>query len=194
MTCWVVIPAKPPEDAKTRLAGVLKAGERAALFHAMLHHVVATVRAARLVDRLCILGPSRLGLSDDVPLLPDAGHGLNPALQAALPAMEATRVIVIHADLPGLTANDVDLLAAAPAGTIAIAPDRHGSGTNALSLPLPQAKDFTFAFGPDSFAAHNAEAERLGLKIETIHSQGLARDVDEPEDLPDAMNLTGKPG
>jgi 2-phospho-L-lactate/phosphoenolpyruvate guanylyltransferase len=193
MTCWVVIPAKPPEDAKTRLASVLKAGERAALFHAMLHHVVDTVRAASLVDRLCILGPSRLGLSEDLPLLPDAGIGLNPALQAALPGLEATRVIVIHADLPGLTANDVNLLAAAPAGTIAIAPDRHGTGTNALSLPLPQAKGFTFAFGPDSFAAHIAEAERLGLKIETIHSQGLARDVDEPEDLPDAMKLTGKP-
>ena len=75
---------------------------------------------------------------------------------------------------------------------VAIAPDRHGRGTNALSLPLPEAEGFTFAFGPDSFALHNLEAARLGLKIEEIHSPGLACDIDEPADLPDAAGLMDK--
>jgi 2-phospho-L-lactate/phosphoenolpyruvate guanylyltransferase len=194
VSTWAVIPVKPSKGAKTRLSGVLSAAEREGLVEAMLAHVVTQTRSAGLVDHVCILGPSRLGISPEVPLLPDPGKGLNPALQAALERIAgqaATRMIVIHADLPKLANQDVQLLAAAPPGTIAIAPDRHGTGTNALSLPLPEARGFTFAFGPDSFALHHTEAERLGLPVEEIHSQGLARDIDEPPDLADARELIG---
>ena len=80
-------------------------------------------------------------------------------------------------------------LAAAAPGSVAIAPDRHGLGTNALSLPLPAAAGFLFAFGDDSFARHRAEAERLGLAVEAVHNLRLERDVDLAEDLPDAAAL-----
>lgn len=191
MGTWVIIPVKPPAGAKTRLAGALSASQREELVRAMLAHVVGEVRGSAKVDRVLILGPSRLGLPDDVPLLADPGTGLNPALQSALPQVKADRMIVLHADLPGITSAEIDLLADAPEGVIAIGPDRHGKGTNALSLPLPRAKHFTFAFGPDSYAKHLAEAERLGIEIRTIRSAGLERDVDEPEDLADAARLTG---
>jgi 2-phospho-L-lactate guanylyltransferase len=194
MTCWVIIPIKPPEQAKSRLAEVLDAHERAALAGTMLRHVVNVAQAADHVQHLVLLGPSRLGMDEDIPLLADPGGGLNPALHSALAQVSregAHRFIVLFADLPKLAMQDVQLLARVRGGTIAIAPDRHGTGTNALSLPLPEAKGFTFAFGPDSFALHRTEAARLGLKIETIHSQGLARDVDVPEDLPDAAGLIG---
>lgn len=192
MGTWVVIPVKPPAGAKTRLAGALSAPEREDLVRTMLAHVVSEVRQSR-VDKLLILGPSRLGLPENVPLLADPGTGLNPALQSVLPQIEANRLIVLHADLPGITSAEIDLLADAPEGVIAIGPDRHGKGTNALSLPLPHAKDFTFAFGPDSYAKHVAEANRLGIEIRTIRSAGLERDVDEPEDLADAARMTGSP-
>lgn len=195
MNCWAVIPIKLPEKAKIRLAGVLSEPERAALADAMLRHVVGAAQAADHVQHVALLGPSRLGLDESIPLLTDPGGGLNPALHSALERISsenADRMIVLFADLPLLTINDVQLLAAAPPGTIAIAPDRHGSGTNALSLPLPQARGFTFAFGPDSFALHRAEAERLGIALEEIHSPGLARDVDMPEDLPDAAMLMNR--
>lgn len=191
MAIWAVIPVKPPQGAKTRLAGKLSPSEREALVRAMLAHVHGVVKASGKIDRVLILGPSRLGLPDDVPLLADPGTGLNPALQSVLPQVEADRLIVLHADLPGITPAEIDRLAGAPEGVIAIGPDRHGKGTNALSLPLPRAKDFTFAFGPDSYARHVAEAGRLGIAIETIRSPGLERDVDEPEDLADAARLTG---
>ena len=193
MAIWAVIPVKPPQGAKTRLAGKLSPSEREALVRAMLVHVHGVVKASGKVDRVLILGPSRLGLPDDVPLLADPGTGLNPALQSVLPQLEADRLIVLHADLPGITPAEIDRLAGTREGVIAIGPDRHGKGTNALSLPLPRAKDFTFAFGPDSYARHVAEAGRLGIAIETIHSPGLERDVDEPEDLADAAGLTGTP-
>ena len=197
MTCWVIIPVKPPEQAKSRLAEVLDGDERAALARAMLAHVVAAARGADHVQHVALLGPTRLGMAEDLPLLADPGTGLNPALQSAMVQISgepAERLIVLFADLPRLTVQDVQLLACAPPGTVAIAPDRHGTGTNALSLPLPAAKGFTFAFGPDSFALHNMEAERLGLRIEAIHSQGLARDVDVPEDLADAAGLIAPDG
>ena len=192
MTCWLIIPVKPPHQAKSRLSEVLSEDQRAKLARSMLRHVFGAALAAGGVDQIALLGPSRLGLPGDVMLLGDPGGGLNPAVESALAHVAdegAGRMIVLFADLPLLTSQDVERLAAAPSGTIAIAPDRHGTGTNALSLPIPAAKGFTFAFGTDSFAAHRAEAGRLGLRIELVHSPGLARDVDVPDDLVDAQGL-----
>lgn len=189
MTVWAVIPARPSGEGKTRLAGVLGAEERQALARAMLAHVVEAVKTASNVDTICIIGA---GEGHDVRLLADPGQGLNPALAEAIGqagAAGASRAVLVHGDLPQLTSRDVELLAAARKGSLAIAPDRHGTGTNALSLPLPAASGFAFAFGPDSFRRHLAEAERLGLPVETIRSPGLAHDIDEPDDLPDAAEL-----
>lgn len=196
MTCWAIIPTKTPGDGKNRLSSVLDGMARRKLVGVMLTHVVSAVEAARNVDRTCLVGPSRHGLPETLPLLNDPGQGLNAAVASAFDeaaAGGATRVLIIHGDLPQLSTQDVELLAAAAPGSLAIAPDRHGIGTNALSLPLPGAKGFTFAFGTDSFARHRAEAQRLGLATETIHSQGLAHDVDEPADLPDAEGLLKQP-
>ena len=197
MTCWAVIPVKASLEGKSRLAGVLDANARRALVRAMLTHVVDAASQAPNISHVCLLGPSRHGLSDDLPLLDEPGGGLNAAVQSALAHVAkqgADRVVFIAADLPTVTATDLGLLAAAPAGEIAIAPDRHEIGTNAISLPLPAAAGFSFAFGPDSLALHRAEAQRLGLPIETIRSQGLARDIDEPTDLPDAASLLKQAG
>ena len=190
MSCWVIIPVKPPGEGKLRLAEVLDMDARNRLVCAMLGCVVAAVSAARFVDRICILGASRHGQSAAIPLMSDPGGGLNAALTQALGEAAAAgvrRVVIIAADLPRLTPRDVETLARAPA--VAIAPDRHGTGTNAIALPLPQARGFTFAYGADSFAKHGAEACRLGLDIEVIASPGLARDVDVPNDLPDASGV-----
>jgi len=197
MTSWALIPVKELAAGKSRLADALDPEAREALVLAMAGHVVEAAAAASNIARICLVGPSRLGLSSELTLLADPGEGLNAALQSAfaeLAGQPVGRVVVIAADLPQVTATDIQLLAVAPGDEIAIAPDRHGTGTNALSLPLPAARDFRFAFGKDSFARHHDEAERLGLKIETIHSLGLERDIDEPPDLPDAMALLKTPG
>lgn len=193
MTCWAIIPVKGTALGKQRLAGVLDGAGRSALVGDMLDHVVGVVRAARGIDRIALVGSSRHGQRDDIALLPDPGTGLNPAVVSAITAAQAqgaTRAMVIFADLPQLTALDIERLAAAP--RIALAPDRHDTGTNAVSLPLPDASGFTFRFGPDSFARHGAEAERIGLGFEVIRTPGLQRDIDEPADLPDAAGLRGE--
>ncbi|MCB2059615.1 MAG: 2-phospho-L-lactate guanylyltransferase [Novosphingobium sp.] len=197
MTCWAVIPVKASLESKSRLAGALDANTRRVLVRAMLTRVVDAASQASNISQVCLLGPSRHGLPEDLPLLDEPGGGLNAAVQSALAQVSGQRVdriVIVAADLPTVTASDLELLAAAPAGEITIAPDRHETGTNAISLPLPAAAGFSFAFGPDSFALHRAEAERLGLPVETIHSHGLARDIDEPTDLPDAAALLKQAG
>jgi 2-phospho-L-lactate guanylyltransferase len=195
VNCWAIIPVKASPDSKSRLAEALDPQARRALVSAMLSHVVEAASGAGNIARVCLLGPSREGRAESVTLLADPGGGLNAAVASALAEAArqgASRVVFVHADLPRVSSQDIALLAAAPPGEVAIASDRHGTGTNALSLPLPEARGFSFAFGPDSFARHHAEAERLGLRIEEIRSQGLARDVDEPDDLPDADDLLGR--
>lgn len=192
MTTWAVIPAKAPGQGKSRLSGLLDDAARSALVERMLAHVLETALASRHVDHVCLLGAARPGLPQGLVRLDDPGGGLNPALAHALAhvaAQGASRVIVLPADLPQLIPADINLLAAAAPGSVAIAPDRHGLGTNALSLPLPEAADFVFAFGDDSFARHRTEAQRLGLAVETVHNLRLERDVDLAEDLPDAAAL-----
>ncbi len=163
---------------------------RQRLMRAMLARVVDVVREVVPPDHICLIGPSLHGQADGLTLLDDPGKGLNTAADVAreqVMRIGASRIVVLFADLPLILPEDVRLLA--KASGIVIAADRHGTGTNALSLPLPAARGFAFAFGTGSRARHQAEAERLGLIAETIHSPGLARDIDEPGDLPDAAAL-----
>jgi 2-phospho-L-lactate/phosphoenolpyruvate guanylyltransferase len=186
MACLVVIPVKSPGEGKSRLSGVLDAPARARLARAMLLRVHAAVATAGNVAGVILAGTDRNGLPAELPLIAATKPGLNTDLAAVLEwakSSAARRLVIIAGDLPLLAARDVELLAAASDGIVAIAPDRHETGTNALSLPLPQAAGFRLAFGPDSYALHRAEAQRLALAIQVIRSRGLAHDIDEPADL-----------
>lgn len=192
-SCWALVPIKALGEGKSRLASVLSSTEREALVQAMLRHVTATAACAETIERTLLVGPSRHGLDDDILLLDEPG-GLNASLESAIARIAGSeyrpdRIVVVAADLPCLTPLDLDLLAAAPKGSIAIAPDRHGIGTNALSLPLPQAARFRFHYGENSAALHRKEAEKLGLNVETILSAGLEKDIDGPADLVDAGHV-----
>lgn len=117
---------------------------------------------------------------------PDRGTGLNAELDRVRAARGAASLLVIHADLPRLSGEDVRaLLAAAEMHGAAIAPDRAGVGTNAIALargvPLP------FAFGADSFARHEAALPGAAA----VRRDGLARDVDTPEDLDELGDWRG---
>jgi len=197
MTVWVVIPVKPPGEAKTRLSEVLGDDERGRLAQSMLQHVYAAAKGASDDLRIALLGPSRLGLPAEICLLADPGRGLNAAVASALAEVSkqgAERMVVLFADLPRLTSAEVATLANMTGPVVGIAPDRHATGTNALSLPLPEAARFGFAFGPDSFSRHCAETQRLDLSAEIIRSPGLASDIDMSGDLSDAAHMADKLG
>ncbi len=92
-------------------------------------------------------------------------------------------LLVLAGDLPLLTAADVEAMIAlgAEPRTVVLAPDRHGSGTNALLLRPPDA--LPFRFGPNSFALHAEEAAARSLVVRTYRGRGTAVDVDDPDDL-----------
>jgi 2-phospho-L-lactate guanylyltransferase len=186
MTCWVLTPVKAPEACKTRLSPALSETERRDLVARMLRRVVDTASGTAGVDEVLLLGPSSHGLPGSIRRLADPGGGLNAALASALPAALAAgvdRLVILAADLPQINRADIAALAGLAPGRLGIAPDRKGHGTNALSLPLPEAGDFRFHYGPDSFARHGAEAARLGLVLQVIRSDTLGLDIDEPDDL-----------
>lgn len=177
----VLIPLRSFDDAKTRLAGVLTPDDRRRLAMAMAERVVRAARDLPVYvvsdDADVLRWAERLGANGLAP----AVNGLNESIDAAI-ALVATeddppsRVIVAHADLP--LADDLRVV---DGPGLAIAPDQARDGSNVLSIPLTSG--FTFHYGPGSFAAHCAEAERLGLEITVVDDPSLALDVDDPGDL-----------
>jgi 2-phospho-L-lactate guanylyltransferase len=156
---------KARSSGKQRLASALPEPQRTALIEAMLEHVLAAVRAAPLAGVLI--------LSPDGEPLPQATHVL---------ALEATRLLIVFADLPLLACEDlVALERATEACGVALAPDHTGTGTNALGLALPTT--FRLQFGAGSCARHQLEAARIGRPARLVRRPGLAFDVDEPADL-----------
>lgn len=192
MTAWVLIPAKAPAAAKGRLAEALAEQDRTRLAAAMLRAAVEAACDAAGEERVAIVGAAPAGMDARLLVIDESGGGLNAAVDHArsvLAGKGATRLVTLAADLPQVAADDVRALLALPQGCAGIAPDRHGSGTNALSLPLPEALGFTYHYGPGSCERHLAEAARIGLPMQRIELAGLARDVDEPADLDDARAL-----
>ncbi|HSY04491.1 MAG TPA: 2-phospho-L-lactate guanylyltransferase [Steroidobacteraceae bacterium] len=185
MSAWALVPVKTRAAAKSRLAAALDARARAALVTAMLAHVLGELRRCPELDGIAVMTPGAERLPDEVLRLKDSAADFNESLCSAFAALAArgcSRVAVVAADLPRLEAAEVSaLLVAAEKTRIALAPDRHGTGTNALALALPSR--FRPRFGPGSLRRHLAEAAALGVGAATVQLPGLAFDVDEPEDL-----------
>jgi coenzyme F420-0:L-glutamate ligase/coenzyme F420-1:gamma-L-glutamate ligase len=159
----VIVPYRGLEAAKTRLSPVLTPDERGELAAHLLRRVLRVAREA--IGDVVVITPSAalepIVTAAGARLEVQRGMGLNEGLEQAREAALAdgvTTLVVLHGDLPELTADDVRALAAAvPAsGGVAMAPDRAGSGTNGLALSPPDAIGFRFGVG--SCAAHEAEA------------------------------------
>lgn len=177
----VLIPIRSFADAKSRLSAVLAASDRERLARAMAERVVRAAHdlPVRVVSDDPAVATWAAGLRAGViaPLV----NGLNPSVSAAVNALRCEitaqgRIIIAHADLP--RANDLRIVRGPG---LAIAPDRHGDGSNVVSIPAHV--DFNFCYGPGSFEAHRAEAARLGLDVTVIEDPTLALDVDHPADL-----------
>ena len=95
---------------------------------------------------------------------------------------QASALLIVLGDLPLLTPADVaEMVALAAPRTVVLAPDRHGTGSNALLLAPPGL--LPFRFGPHSAARHAAAATRRGLALRRYVATGTAFDIDTPADL-----------
>lgn len=190
MSTRIIVPHRGLEAAKTRLAPTLEPEERVMLASQLLQRVLKV--ACEVCGDVVVISPSRplreIVEVSGARLSIQHGMGLNAGLDQARSEALADGIgtlVILHGDLPNLRADDIEtLMRSLPADGspgVAIAPDRAGTGTNALALRPPSVIDFRFGVG--SFAKHAAEVERSGVPLVAVSRAGLAFDLDTPEDL-----------
>jgi len=196
----VVVPARGPAGAKTRLGMALDAEEREVLVVGMLAHTLELLRTwpARPVVHLVSEDLPTLTLAQAVlpgvrPIMESAPTNLNDALltaRQAASASGATAFLVLPADLPFLTHGALDSLveaadAALAAGTgraiVVIAPADARGGTNALLLSPPDIIEPQF--GEASLEAHARAAAIAEASLQLVVDPALGFDLDTPDDL-----------
>jgi 2-phospho-L-lactate/phosphoenolpyruvate guanylyltransferase len=191
-----VIPVKRFGHAKQRLLDRLDRPQRADLVKAMLADVLAAVCEAESIERVIVVtGEGRAErialararraetpievLQDPV----DRGHSEAATLGIirAL-ALGAECSALLPGDCPLLDPAELDAaLARMAPGRVAVIPDRHETGTNALLLAPADA--IGPAFGPGSAERHLDRAARAGHEAVTEPLASRALDLDTPDDL-----------
>jgi 2-phospho-L-lactate guanylyltransferase len=191
MTLWAIVPVKPLRRGKSRLAGTLTEDERTALNQHLLERTIKVLSTLKELDQVLVVSrdPQALTIARNQgakTVQEDGQPHLNTALKRAtvMAQVHSTRgVLVLPADLPLLTADDVRALIdrAVKPPVVVIAPDRHGKGTNAL-LMVP-AGQIEYDFGEGSFQRHCERAKKSGARLEIVELHALGLDLDLPEDL-----------
>jgi 2-phospho-L-lactate guanylyltransferase len=185
-----IVPVKRFHEAKRRLAEGIDDEGRAALAAAMLEDVLEAIAAARTIERTIVVSgdpvAQEIAASTSAEVVPDpADEGHVEAALAGIARAEvegAECVVLLPGDCPLLDPRELDrLLTGVPDPYVAIVPDRHGEGTNALVLAPPTA--IRPAFGEGSRARHVAAARDTGVPFAVEELASLALDLDTPADL-----------
>jgi len=183
---WAIVPVKQLVQAKNRLAPVLTEQERQALMIAMLRDVLAALcntpelggvllatRSNRATEIAASMG---LSVFAETP-----GCGQSAALTEAAEYVArhhgAGRVLLMSADIPGVTRDDVRQVLAQTAPVVLV-PDRHGTGTSAVLSDLPLG--LVLQFGEDSLRKHKASSHPPAV---VFPNERIGGDVDTLEDL-----------
>lgn len=181
----VLIPVNRLDRAKGRLAGLLTDDERATLalitlesvLHAAGGDAVVLTSDKRVAEAAC----AQARVLDETP----RATGLNGQLEHALSTLEregeAAAVLILHADLPLVSAGAIDALAAMSTPQSVVMVESADGGTNAMLLRPPGR--FELAYGPGSFAKHRRAAEAAGLGVHVNTNRELRLDLDTPGDV-----------
>lgn len=190
MKATAILPVKRFSAAKQRLAAAIEDERRTALIAAMLQDVLAATAEARSLERtLVVTGEPRaeeLAKAAGAELVadPDRGGHSGAALAGIARARElgAECALLLPGDCPLLDPRELErLLTGLPRSFVAVVPDRHGTGTNALALAPPDA--IQPAFGEGSCARHVAAAREGGVPFAVERLDSLALDLDTPADV-----------
>jgi 2-phospho-L-lactate guanylyltransferase len=185
-----IVPVKRFAAAKQRLAVGMPDERREALVKAMVEDVLEAIDRARGIERTIVVSDepqiadaARAAGAEAVADPGEGGHsGAALAGIARAEAAGASCVVLLPGDCPLLDPRELDsLLTGVPGRYVAVVPDRHGSGTNALLLSPPDA--IRPAFGEGSRARHVAAARDAGVPYTVEELSSLALDLDTPADL-----------
>lgn len=190
MRATAVVPVKRFAVAKSRLGPGVEETRKPELVAAMVGDVLEAIGRARLVERTIVVSQepraAELAAAAGADLLDDfddASH--SAAALAGIAAAETTGarcVALLPGDCPLLDPRELDkMLTGVPDPYVAVIPDRHGTGTNALVLAPPTA--IKPSFGEGSRERHVAAARAAGIPygVEALPSLGL--DLDTPADI-----------
>jgi 2-phospho-L-lactate guanylyltransferase len=191
MRTVAVLPVKRFDRAKQRLAGEIAPSSRRLLAEAMLSDVLDALSRARAVADVIVVSAERrareLAAARGMQAVGDpVEEGQSAAAELGLQRardLGYERALLVPGDCPALEPAEVDALLARPARRpgVAIVPDRHGAGTNALLLaPLDVIRP---AFGPGSLDAHVTAAEAAAVPFDVEPVPSLALDIDTRDDL-----------
>ncbi len=176
--------------AKQRLAADIDDERRAEVVAAMLEDVLEAIGEARSIERTIVVTGEPLaaelaaGAGAEVLPDPDEGGHSGAALVGIARARElgAGCVVLLPGDCPLLDPRELErLLTGMPERFVAVVPDRHGMGTNALALAPPEA--IRPAFGEGSRARHVAAAREAGVPYAVEELASLGLDLDTPADV-----------
>ena len=182
-----VVPMKPLNRSKTRLAEVLSQQERAEISLAMFSRVVGAAREA--LGAVWVVGGDDTvrHTAETLGALwrEDPGRDLNDSLSIAFDeaCKKGLSPIYLPADLPFVTAGDIEKVVQASGGgeTLTLSPAQQDGGTNAMLVP--QCLSFPPLLGKDSFSLHKRQATSQGIPYAVCLSEGLGLDLDTPDDL-----------
>ncbi|MFN2222097.1 MAG: NTP transferase domain-containing protein, partial [Candidatus Promineifilaceae bacterium] len=115
MNVWAIVPVKPFRDSKSRLAHILSADQRAKLTGAMLRRTLDILADMPAIQRALVIsrdpGVLKLARQHDAMTYEESEkQDLNTALIRAAhitAAQKADCALILPADLPFLTAEDV---------------------------------------------------------------------------------------
>lgn len=200
MSVWAIVPVKPLNRAKSRLAPVLPADVRERLAAEMLSHTVAVLERSGAVSGVLVVS------RDNRALVIARRHGARTVQESGTPALSAsleraTRVIaswnaqaalILPADLPLLTEEDLRTLVDLGRyhGSLVLTPDRHEQGTNALFMRPPYL--LPAQLGNGSFHHYVTAGEAMKATVHIFRSERLMLDLDTPDDLRLYLNLCQK--
>lgn len=186
---WALVPVKAFAMAKTRLDPVLSRAECAALAEHMTRDVLRALTATPGLTGTAVLssepGLARLAETTGCHVLTqDPAQDLCTALGEAARRLEAggaRTLLIVPADLPTLSAADIQGLLDAHAAGVTLCPAVRDGGTNALLLTPPTA--IPPLFGPDSAQRHASAADERQVPVVRRELAAFARDIDTPPDL-----------
>jgi 2-phospho-L-lactate guanylyltransferase len=192
-----LVPLKRLDYAKTRLATVLDPAARVRVMRALLDHTVEQVQAAPSVATVTLVSSAAeapaIAAAHGVAHFDDRGAPWNDALAAAIAeAVHADAVAIVSADLPLLTVDDVEALAAALGERGAVIGRATDAGTNAVAMHPAGAMPTTFG-SKGSAALHAELARAAGLTPVILDVEGLAHDLDTAQDLEDVLRRSMAP-
>jgi 2-phospho-L-lactate guanylyltransferase len=197
-----IVPVKRFAGAKRRLAGGIEDERREALVAAMLEDTLEAIAGARSIGRTVVVSgdprAQEIAAAAGVEVLPDPadeGHVIAALAGIARAEVDGTEfVVLLPGDCPLLDPQELDrLLTGVPSSYVAIVPDRHGTGTNALVLSPPSAIEP--AFGEGSCARHVEAARAADVPFGVEKLPSLALDLDTPADVVAlARELSERPG